>query len=137
MFDPKTRVLIVDDFESMRLMTVNVFRELGFEDLIQAEDGDKGWAALETSTPPIGLIISDWNMPNCNGLEFLKKVRADERFKKLPFILATTESEKDNILEALKHSVSNFVTKPFTKEVFQKKLESVHAKIMGPGKAPK
>lgn len=128
MFDPKTRVLICDDMMTMRKIIGKVCKELGFTDLTEAVDGNLGWAALNQATPPIGLIISDWNMPNCTGLEFLKKVRADAKFSKLPFVMVTAEAEQHQILDAVKSGVSSYVTKPFTAETLKDKLEAVHKK---------
>ncbi len=126
MFDPKTRILIVDDMLPMRKSVANVCKELGFGDLTEASDGLLAMDQLVKATRPIGLIISDWNMPNCTGLEFLKNVRADARFVKIPFILLTAEAEQGQILEAVKAGVSSYVVKPFTPEVLKARIESVH-----------
>lgn len=125
MFSPRTKVLVVDDFSSVREMTVRALKELGFIHFIEAADGKIAWRALLSSIPPVGLIICDWNMPNSTGIDFLKKVRASERFKDLPFIISTTNNEKDQVLEAINLGVSNFIVKPCTVETLRQKLETI------------
>ena len=128
MYDPKTRVLVVDDMMTMRKIVAKTCKELGFTDIIEAADGALAWEALSSSTTPVGLIISDWNMPNCSGLDLLKRVRADGRYKSLPFVLVTAESEGHQVAEALKSGVDNYVVKPFTAQTLQKKLEDTYVK---------
>jgi two-component system chemotaxis response regulator CheY len=128
MFAPNTRVLIIDDMSTMRKIIKKICTEIGFTDLSEAENGNQGWELISKATPPIGLIISDWNMPNFSGLELLKKVRADANFKKTPFILVTAEAEQTQVMDALKAGVDQYVVKPFGKEDLIKKLEMVHKK---------
>lgn len=130
MFDLKTRVLIVDDMSTMRKIVMKVCKELGFTDLQEAADGAQAFEVITNSNPPIGLIISDWNMPNCTGLDLLKRVRGDSRFKKLPFILVTAEAEQHQILEAVKAGVDQYVVKPFNQETLKVKLELAHKKFL-------
>ncbi len=129
MFDPTTRVLVLDDMLTMRKIVAKVCRDLGFKDLTEGSDGEKGWTALCNAEKPIGLIISDWNMPECTGLELLKRVRADQRFRHLPFVLVTAETEQKQIVEALASGVSGYVTKPFTPDTLRTQLENIHKKI--------
>ncbi len=131
MFDLKTRVLVIDDMMTMRKLVGKCVKEIGFTDLTEAADGALGWAALEAANPPIGLVISDWNMPNLSGLELLKKVRADARFVKLPFVLVTAEAEQHQVVEAVKAGVSNYVVKPFTAQILKEKLETAYKKHSG------
>lgn len=128
MFDLKTKVLIVDDMSTMRKLVGKILREIGFTDITEAADGIQAWQAVSTSPLPFGLIISDWNMPNCSGLDFLKRLRSDQRFKKTPFVLVTAESEGHQVAEALKSGVDQYVVKPFNKESLVTKLEFVHKK---------
>lgn len=130
MFDLKTRVLIVDDMSTMRKIVTKVCKELGFTDFQEAADGAQAFEIISHSNPPIGLIISDWNMPNSTGLDLLKRVRADSRFKKLPFILVTAEAEQSQILEAVKAGVDQYVVKPFNQETLKGKLELAHKKFL-------
>ena len=87
MFNLKTKILIVDDMLTMRKIVSKVLREIGFTDITEACDGKEAWDKLNSASEPFGLIISDWNMPNMTGLEFLKQVRDSEKFKKTPFCL--------------------------------------------------
>jgi two-component system chemotaxis response regulator CheY len=129
MFSPDTHVLVVDDMMTMRKLVTKTCKELGFTKITDAADGALAWAAIQQADPPIGLIISDWNMPNTSGLDLLKRVRADSRFGKIPFIMVTAEAEQHQIMEAVKSGVSNYVIKPFTADVLKEKLEAVHKKI--------
>ena len=131
MFDPKTRILVVDDMMTMRKLVSKVCKDLGFSDLTEAADGILAWEAITNASPAFGLVISDWNMPNCSGLDLLKRVRADSRFAKLPFVMVTAEAEQHQIIEAVKSGVSNYVIKPFTGDILKEKLEAVHKKISG------
>lgn len=131
MFDPKTRIMVLDDMMTMRKIVSKTLRDLGFTDLTEGADGALGWGILEQANPPIQLIISDWNMPNCSGLELLKKVRADQRFAKIPFVMLTAEAEAHQVKEALVAGVTNYVIKPFTPEMLKEKLELTHKKVSG------
>ena len=131
MFDKSTRVLIVDDMMTMRKIVSKSCKDLGFTDLTEASDGQKAWEAIQAAAPNFGLIISDWNMPNCTGLDLLKRLRADSRFKHLPFVLLTAESEGSQVAEAVKAGVDNYIVKPFSPEILQKKLEDTYKKSNG------
>jgi len=124
MFDPKTRVLVVDDMMTMRKLVKKSLMEIGFSDIIEANDGAVAWEALNNSPAPVGLIVSDWNMPNCTGLDLLKRVRGS-RFKDLPFLLVTAEAEAKQISEAIAAGVSGYVVKPFEVSMLKTQLESV------------
>ncbi len=128
MFDAKTRVLIVDDMLTMRKIVSKACKDIGFTDLTEAADGQLGWDQLNSAEPPIGLVISDWNMPNCSGLDLLKRVRADSRFKSIPFVLLTAESESHQVAEAVKSGVDNYIVKPFTADTLKQKLEDTYKK---------
>lgn len=128
MFDPATRVLVVDDMMTMRKIVVKACKDIGFTDITEAADGQKAWEAIQSAAPAIGLVVSDWNMPNCTGLDLLKRVRADSRFKSVPFVLLTAESEGHQVAEAVKSGVDNYIVKPFTPELLQRKLEETYKK---------
>jgi two-component system chemotaxis response regulator CheY len=123
---PDMKILVVDDFPTMRRIVKTLMRQNGYTNFVEAEDGAQGFKMLETM-PDIEFIVSDWNMPNMTGLEFLKAVRADPRFKHLPFLMVTAEAEKENIIEAVKSGVSNYIVKPFTGATLQEKLAKVFA----------
>ena len=116
-------VLVVDDFSTMRRIVRKILKDLQFQDVIEAENGAEAFQLLQTTK--VDLIVSDWNMPTMTGLELLKRVRADERLKGLPFLLVTAESQKENIIEAIQAKVSNYVVKPFSPAVLAEKLAKI------------
>lgn len=126
MFDKNTKVLIVDDMLTMRKIVSKILRELGFSSITEAQDGAEAWEKAKGGE--FGLIISDWNMPNCTGLEFLKKVRSDQKIAGTPFLLVTAEAEQHQVAEAIKSGVDQYVVKPFSSDGLRSKLESAHKK---------
>lgn len=117
------RILVVDDSTTMRRIIVNVLARLGYkENIFQAENGLEAWEILDKH-PDMELLMTDWNMPEMNGLQLVKKVRADKRFEDLPIIMITTEGGKREVITALKAGVNNYVTKPFTPQVLKEKLQ--------------
>lgn len=128
MFDLKTRILVVDDMSTMRKVVSKILKEIGFTDITEAADGIQAWEAVNTAQSPFGLIISDWNMPNCTGIDLLKRVRADQRVKKTPFVLVTAEAEQHQVAAAVTAGVDQYVVKPFSKDQLQTKLESLYKK---------
>lgn len=133
MFDPKTKILILDDMLTMRKIVAKALRDMGFSDITEANDGKDGWEKLSSAEPPFQLVISDWNMPNMTGLELLRKVRADGKYAKIPFVLLTAEAEAGQVAEAVKIGVSNYVLKPFTADQLKGKLEQVYKKLPAAG----
>ncbi|MCM2284517.1 MAG: chemotaxis response regulator CheY [Desulfobacula sp.] len=121
--DTSIKVLIVDDFATMRRILKNILKQIGFKNLVEADDGTSAWEILQGQT--IDLIISDWNMPKMTGLELLKKVRASDQYKRTPFLMVTAEAQKQNVIEAVQAGVSNYVVKPFTAEAISDKLEKI------------
>lgn len=128
MFDLKTKILVVDDMSTMRKIVSKILKDIGFTDISEAADGVLAWEAVNSSASPFGLIISDWNMPNCTGIDLLKRVRADQRFKKTPFVLVTAEAEQHQVAAAVTAGVDQYVVKPFSKDQLQTKLESLYKK---------
>jgi two-component system, chemotaxis family, chemotaxis protein CheY len=126
--DKKIPVLIVDDFSTMRRIVKNCLKQLGFDNITEADDGQTAWTKLQTGEVEFKLIISDWNMPNMMGIDLLRAVRADDKYKTVPFLMVTAEGQKDNILEAAKAGVTNYVIKPFTADILQQKLEAIFKK---------
>ncbi len=120
--DLSKKVLIVDDFETMRRILTNVFKQVGFKNIFVADDGIT--ALSELKKHDIDIIVSDWMMPNMTGIELLKAVRNDEEYKDIPFFMVTAEGGKANVLEAIKEGVTNYIVKPFTKEQVKEKLEN-------------
>jgi two-component system, chemotaxis family, chemotaxis protein CheY len=123
--DTSMKVLVVDDFATMRRIVKGVLKQLGFSNIVEAEDGAAALDALKKEK--VGLIVSDWNMPKMTGMDLLKAVRSDEGLKETPFIMVTAEGQKENVIEAVKAGVSNYIVKPFTPETFSEKLEKVFA----------
>jgi len=117
------RVLIVDDFSTMRRIIKNILRQLGFNNIIEADDGTAAWEIL--SKDQIDFIISDWNMPQMTGIELLRKVRGSEEFGDLPFLMVTAEAQQENIIEAVQAKVSNYIVKPFTAETLGQKINKI------------
>lgn len=118
------KLLVVDDSSTMRRIIKNTLSRLGYEDVLEGEDGVQGWNELNAN-PDTGMLITDWNMPEMNGLELVKKVRADARFVDLPIIMVTTEGGKAEVITALKAGVNNYIVKPFTPQVLKEKLAAV------------
>ena len=121
--DTSIKILIVDDFATMRRILKNILKQLDFKNLVEADDGTSAWDVLESQT--IDLVISDWNMPKMTGLELLKKVRASAKYKTVPFLMVTAEAQKQNVIEAVQAGVSNYVVKPFTAEAISDKLSKI------------
>ena len=121
--DTSIRILIVDDFATMRRILKNILKQLGFKNILEADDGTTALEVLEKQE--IDLIISDWNMPKMTGLELLKSVRVSEKYKRAPFLMVTAEAQKQNVIEAVQAGVSNYVVKPFTAEAISDKLEKI------------
>ena len=117
------KILLVDDSLAMRRIQKNVLLSLGFNDVIEAADGQEAMQKLKENN--CELILSDWNMPVMDGLTFLKTVKADRNFKAIPVIMVTSESGKAQIIEAIKNGAANYVVKPFTKEIIQQKIQTV------------
>ncbi len=118
------KLLVVDDSSTMRRIIKNTLQRLGFEDVLEAEHGIEAWQVMER-TPDINVLITDWNMPEMNGLELVRKVRADGRYDAMPIIMVTTEGGKAEVITALKAGVNNYIVKPFTPQVLKEKLEDV------------
>jgi two-component system, chemotaxis family, chemotaxis protein CheY len=131
MFAPTTKILILDDMLTMRKIVKNTLKGLGYLEVQEAADGNQGWELLQVPNAGIQLIISDWNMPNCTGLELLKRVRGDARFASIPFVLLTAEAEAHQVKDALTSGVSGYVIKPFTPDSLKDKLEQVYKKVAG------
>ncbi len=125
--DYKIKILVVDDFSTMRRIVKNILKQLGYENIEEAEDGAQAYNKLKSGN--FGFVVSDWNMPNMDGLELLKKVRSDPDLKGLPFLMVTAEAEKDKVIEAIKAGVSNYIVKPFTAEILKEKMDRIFEKL--------
>lgn len=125
--DYKIKILVVDDFSTMRRIVKNILKQLGYENIEEAEDGAQAYNKLKSGG--FGFVVSDWNMPNMDGLDLLKKVRSDPELKSLPFLMVTAEAEKDKVIEAIKAGVSNYIVKPFTAEILKEKMDRIFEKL--------
>jgi two-component system chemotaxis response regulator CheY len=123
LMDLNMKVLIVDDFATMRRILRNILKQIGFTDIAEADDGHT--ALKELQKEKYDLILCDWNMPEMPGIDLLKTLKADENLKNIPFIMVTAEAQKENILEAVKTGVSSYIVKPFTAETVNEKLTKV------------
>jgi two-component system chemotaxis response regulator CheY len=120
------KVLVVDDFATMRKIIRNILKQIGFTNIIEADDGANALAVIKQER--IDFVVTDWNMPNMTGLELLKNIRATENAKGLPVLMVTAEGLADNVVDAVKAGVDNYVVKPFTAETVQEKIEQIFAK---------
>lgn len=118
------RVLVVDDFATMRKIIKNVLKQINMDNVVEAENGKHALSILKSDN--IEFIISDWIMPEMTGIEFLRACKEDETIKNIPFVMVTAEAQKDSVLEAIKAGVDNYIVKPFTPE----KLKEVIGKTM-------
>ena len=121
--DKNMNILIVDDYKTMLRIIRNLLKQIGFENVEEATDGTMAIEKLKEKN--YGLVISDWNMEPMTGIELLKHVRADEKYKAVPFILITAESKAENVAAAVKAGVSNYIVKPFNAETLKSKLTAV------------
>lgn len=124
--DRTMKILVVDDFSTMRRIVKNLLMQLGFNQIEEAEDGKIALNKLQNSK--FDFVISDWNMPNMMGIDLLRAVRSDDGLKTLPFLMITAESQKDNVIQAVQAGVSNYVVKPFTADTLETKLGMIFKK---------
>ncbi|MFO7727246.1 MAG: chemotaxis response regulator CheY [Desulfonatronovibrio sp.] len=117
------RILVVDDFSTMRRIIKNILRQLGFTNMVEADDGTTAWEVLNKDK--IDFVVSDWNMPKMSGIELLRKVRSSEEFADLPFLMVTAEAQQENIIEAVQAKVSNYIVKPFTADTLGQKIDKI------------
>ena len=123
MADTNMKVLVVDDFATMRRIVKNILVQLGYKNIVEADDGATAVELLKQEK--VDMIISDWNMPKMTGLDLLKHVRADDAMKDTPFIMVTAEAQQDNIILAVKAKVSQYIVKPFTAETLGEKIDKI------------
>jgi len=120
------KILVVDDFPTMRRIVKNLLKDLGFENTEEAEDGADALGKLREQ--PFDFVVSDWNMPNMDGLTLLKQIRADDSLARLPVLMITAEAKKENIISAAQAGASGYIVKPFTAATLQEKLQKIFEK---------
>ena len=121
------KILIVDDFSTMRRIIKNLLRDLGFNNTSEAEDGTSGLAVLRSGD--FDFLITDWNMPGMQGIDLLKAVRADTKLANMPVLMVTAEARRDQIVEAAQAGVNGYVVKPFTAATLKEKLDKIFERI--------
>ena len=129
MFPFNTKILIIDDMLTMRQVIRGSLHELGYTNLSEADDGSTAWPLINKAQEdgaPFQLVISDWNMPGLNGIDLLKKVRGVDALKALPFVFITAENQKERVVEAVQAGVNSYITKPFSAQTLQQKMDTLH-----------
>lgn len=121
--DKTMKVLVVDDFSTMRRIIRNLLREIGFTNTIEADDGSTALPILKAGG--VDFLITDWNMPGMPGIELLNAVRQDERLKDLPVLMVTAEAKREQIVQAAQAGINGYIVKPFTAETLQQKIERI------------
>jgi len=127
MSDPKMKFLFVDDFSTMRRIVRNLLKELGFTNVDEAEDGQVALQKLNAMS--FDFVVTDWNMPNMDGLTLLQHIRASPTLKHLPVLMITAEAKKENIIAAAQAGASGYIVKPFTASTLSEKLEKIFEKM--------
>lgn len=123
------KILIVDDFSTMRRIIKNLLRDLGFSNTSEADDGVTALPMLQNGN--FDFLVTDWNMPGMTGIDLLKAVRADDRLKDMPILMVTAEAKRDQIVEAAQAGVNGYVVKPFTAAVLKEKIEKIFERVDG------
>lgn len=121
------RILIVDDFSTMRRIIKNLLTDLGFNNTVEAEDGNSALTVLRQDA--VELVITDWNMPGMTGIELLRAIRADAQLRTLPVLMVTAEAKREQIIEAAQNGVNGYIIKPFTAQTLEEKLGKVFERL--------
>ena len=127
--DKNMKILIVDDFSTMRRIIKNLLRDLGFNNTQEADDGNTGLPMLQSGN--FDFLVTDWNMPGMTGIDLLRAVRADEKLKNLPVLMVTAEAKKEQIVMAAQEGVNGYIVKPFTAQTLKEKIEKIFQRIEG------
>jgi two-component system chemotaxis response regulator CheY len=120
------RFLVVDDSSTMRRIIINTLNKIGHHQVVEASNGREGLEKLATTD--VDLVITDWNMPEMNGIDFIRAMRAMANMKETPILMVTTNAAKDDIVEALRAGVNSYIVKPFSPDTFKEKIEAVRAR---------
>ena len=123
------KILIVDDFSTMRRIIKNLLRDRGFTNTVEADDGLTAIPILNSGS--IDFLVTDWNMPGMTGIDLLRHVRADEKLRSLPVLMVTAEAKREQIIEAAQAGVNGYVVKPFTAQALKEKIEKIFERIHG------
>ena len=125
--DKDMKILVVDDFSTMRRIIKNLLRDLGFTNTSEADDGTTALPMLQNGN--FDFLITDWNMPGMQGIDLLRAVRADPKLKELPVLMVTAESKREQIIEAAQAGVNGYIVKPFTAQTLKEKIEKIFERI--------
>lgn len=117
------KFLVVDDSLTMRRIVINALRTLGYEAIVEANDGKE--AITKLMTEGANFVITDWNMPEMSGLELTRWLRSNAQFENIPILMVTTRGNKDDVIEAMKARVNNYIVKPFTPQGLKEKIEQI------------
>lgn len=132
MFDQNMRILVVDDFSTMRRIIKNILLEIGYHNVEEAEDGNVALQKLKNGK--LDFVITDWNMPNMSGLELLTAIRQDAALMAIPVLMVTAEAAKENVISAVQAGVNNYIVKPFTAAVLKERIDLILSKVKASGK---
>lgn len=121
------KILIVDDFSTMRRIIKNLLRDLGFTNTAEADDGNSALPMLQSGN--YDLLVTDWNMPGMTGIDLLKACRTDDKLRSLPVLMVTAEAKRDQIIAAAQAGVNGYVVKPFTAAALQEKIEKIFERL--------
>jgi two-component system chemotaxis response regulator CheY len=121
------KILIVDDFSTMRRIIKNLLRDLGFQNTHEADDGQTALPMLQSGN--FDFLVTDWNMPGMQGIDLLKAVRADAKLSSLPVLMVTAESKREQIVEAAQAGVNGYIVKPFTAQTLQEKIGKIFERV--------
>jgi two-component system chemotaxis response regulator CheY len=127
MLDANMKILVVDDFATMRRIVRNILKELGYLNVEEAENGAEAFQKVLAGG--IDFVITDWNMPVMDGFGLLQKIRGDAQYKSLPVLFVTAEAEKEKVVSAIQAGVNNYIVKPFTSETLKEKMDKIFAKL--------
>ena len=125
--DKNMKILIVDDFSTMRRIIKNLLRDLGFNNTDEADDGNTGLPKLQSGN--FDFLVTDWNMPGMTGIDLLRAVRADPKLKTLPVLMVTAEAKKEQIVMAAQEGVNGYIVKPFTAQTLKEKIDKIFERI--------
>ncbi len=125
--DKSIKILVVDDFSTMRRIIKNLLRDLGFNNVVEAEDGNSALPMLRSGN--FDFLVTDWNMPGMSGIELLKAVRSDPKLASLPVLMVTAEAKRDQIVDAAQAGVNGYVVKPFTAQTLKEKLDRIFDRL--------
>jgi two-component system, chemotaxis family, chemotaxis protein CheY len=125
--DKNMRILIVDDFSTMRRIVKNLLGDLGYTNTTEADDGKTAWPLLQAGN--FDFVVTDWNMPGMTGIELLKAIRGDARIAKTPVLMVTAEAQREQIIEAAQAGVNGYIIKPFTAQTLKEKIDKIFQRI--------